>query len=96
MNAFKRGMELLGTKGRDVPLLALRYQKALCSQLGMCGEVLLTALCWYAETEEKLAPSPDDNYAVHNDDVTTMEVIFAARIDTWKPEWWNEINGETE
>ena len=93
MNAFDRGMELLGTKARDVPLTALRYQKALCRRTGMCGEVMLTALCWYAEVEEGLAPSPDDMYAVHRDSVTDA-VIGEASTTDWKPEWWNEINGE--
>lgn len=53
---------------------------------------MLTALCWYAEQEEKLAPS-DDLYDLHLDDATTKAVIKEANSTSWKPDWWDSING---
>ena len=87
-DALARGMELFGTKGRDVPLLAMRYVRALCSRVGECGEVFITAYSWYAEKEEGYTPAEDDNYCVHDGDKMTQDVIAEARTSTWQPHWW--------
>lgn len=87
-DALARGIELVATKGRDLPLLAMRYAQALCSRVGMCGETCITAFSWYAEKEEGCAPAEDDNYRVHEGDKMTQDVIAEARTSTWAPAWW--------
>lgn len=96
MNAFDRGMELLKTKGGDAPLMALRYARALCNQVGKCIEVMLTAFCWYAEKEEGLEPSPDDMYRFPEGDKYALMTMNSARETTWKPEWWDRVQAEKE
>ena len=91
MDASARGMELFQAKGRDVPLVALRYVKALIAQVGGCGEVILTAFCWYAEKEEKCPPSSDEAYRVNDDDSIAAAVIAEARTTSWQPEWWADL-----
>lgn len=81
-DALARGMELFATKGRDVPLLAMRYVRALCSRVGECGEVFITAYSWYAEKEEKCPQAVDDAYRVHDGDkigVITLLVRLTRR-----------------
>lgn len=62
MDAVARGMELLETKGKDLPPLALEAARHLCRQVGGCLEVILTAYANYAEIIEGL-PCNDGNYA---------------------------------
>lgn len=92
MNAFDRGQQLFTTQAKDIPLLAMRYQFVLISKLGMCGEVMLTALCWFAEQEEQLPPSGDDLYDLNKVDPLVLNTIKEANESTWKPEWWDSLN----
>lgn len=59
--AEKRAMELFHMNFGDMPPLALRYAKHLCSQVGMCGETFLTAYAAYAQIVEGL-PVTDSLY----------------------------------
>jgi hypothetical protein len=54
MTAEERGRELMLIKMGDLPPLALEFGKHLCEELGMCGEVLLTAWTVYAQIVEGL------------------------------------------
>ncbi len=70
-----------------LPIMALRYAKDLCNQLGMCGEVFLTAYCIYAELEEHLPKSPDSAYA-YEPNVFYDTMVSNARASTWIPKGW--------
>ena len=62
MNALERGSQLFQTNMGDIPQAAKDYMVFLCKKYGGCGEVMLTALCHYAEVCEKLPKSPDVAY----------------------------------
>jgi hypothetical protein len=53
----KRGMQMMEIPMGQLPPLALEYSKYLCNRYGMCGEVLLTAYCHYAEAVEGTSTS---------------------------------------
>lgn len=59
MTSLERGMEMMLIPMGKLPPLALKYGKLLCSRYGMCGEVLLTAWCHYAEAIEGLSCDDD-------------------------------------
>lgn len=60
MTALERGIELMGKKSKELPPLAHQFAQHLCDKMGLCGEVVLTALTVYAECVEKLeAADPD-------------------------------------
>jgi len=59
--AEERGMEMMYIPMGKLPPLALEFAKQLCKQMGMCGEVLLTAWTVYAQCVEGL-PCDDDLY----------------------------------
>jgi hypothetical protein len=54
MTAEDRGMALMHVPMKDLPPLAMEFAKKLCREVGMCGEVLLTAYCVYAQCVEGL------------------------------------------
>ena len=65
MNAVERGMELMTTKGRDLPLLAREFVPVLAREAGgICMEVVLTAYVVYAQCVDGL-PCDDDLYMAH-------------------------------
>lgn len=62
MKAEERGRQLfMDTKIRDLPPLAMEYATYLCSKVGGCGEVLMTAYTHYAQAVENLV-SEDSLY----------------------------------
>lgn len=52
--AEERGMEMMLIPMNQLPPLALKFGRHLCKQVGMCGEVLLTAWTVYAQCVEGL------------------------------------------
>lgn len=89
MTAFDRGMQLFKSNFAEIPILAIRYARELSNQVGMCGEVMLTAFCMYAEVEEGLPPSPDKAYTFEGHPIyVTMR--DRARASSWKPVWWDD------
>lgn len=59
MSSTQRGTEMMGVPMKDLPVPAIEYARYLCSETGMCGEVMLTAYCYYAEVMEHLAPDDE-------------------------------------
>jgi dCTP deaminase len=53
--AVARAMELMYTKLRDLPPLALQYRDHLCRTLGICMETCITAFAHYAQAVEGLS-----------------------------------------
>lgn len=72
MTAEKRGMEMAMMPMGKLPPLALAYAKDLCSRVGMCGEVLISAWTTYAQLEEKL-PCTDDLYITPPEEVVRFD-----------------------
>jgi len=72
MTAEERGMELLQMKMTDLPPLALEYAKYLCSKVGGCGEVFITAYAHYAQAVESLE-SKDSLYTIDTDGMLWFE-----------------------
>jgi hypothetical protein len=62
VNARDRGTEMLKIPMNELPPLAVSYAKFLCRKYGMCGEIMLTAWCHYAECVEGCKPSNDVAY----------------------------------
>ncbi len=60
-DALDRGLELALTPIRDLPPLAWQYARHLCSKIGGCGEVFITAYAHYAQCVEGL-PCADAAY----------------------------------
>lgn len=57
--AEDRGMEMMLIPMGKLPPLALDFAKHLCAQMGMCGEVLLTAWTVYAQCVDGLSCDND-------------------------------------
>ena len=69
MNAIERGQQLLTTKVRDVPTLAIKFANHLGREAGGgCIEVYLTAFAVYAHCAENL-PCDDELYTARPQDV---------------------------
>jgi hypothetical protein len=64
--ALSRGMELATLPMWQVPFIALHFAKYLCSQVGMCGETMITAYACYAQAVEGL-PCEDELYKIGKD-----------------------------
>jgi hypothetical protein len=62
-NAVERAQELMVVKRKDLPLLAFEFSQHLCSEVGMCMEVLLTAFAAYAQCVEGFECSDEAYYA---------------------------------
>jgi hypothetical protein len=71
MTAEERGMEMLHMPMKDLPPLALAFAKHLCSEVGMCIEVFLTAYTVYAQVVEGLECT-DDLYRARADHETWL------------------------
>ena len=52
--AEERGMEMMGIKMNELPNLAYKFFQHLSSEVGVCGEVYLTAWIVYAQEVEGL------------------------------------------
>ncbi len=65
-NAVDRAVEMMRIKQSELPPLALGFARHLGRQLGMCGEVYITAFAAYAQAIEKL-PCDDDLYTLRAD-----------------------------
>lgn len=64
--AVNRGVEMMKIPMRDLPAEAFIFAGYMCSKYGMCGEVLLTAYCYYAQIVEGLECANDDElYKAH-------------------------------
>ncbi len=61
MDAVERAVEMMHIPQCDLPPIALKFARYLCSKYGMCGEVYVTAYAVYAQLVEKL-PCTDDLY----------------------------------
>lgn len=61
MTNVDRAMELMTIPVSKLPPLALEFAKHLCGQIGMCGEVLITAYAAYAQCVES-CPCDDSVY----------------------------------
>jgi len=66
-SAEERGMAMMTLPMNTLPPLALAFGKKLCSEVGMCGEVLLTAWTVYAQCVEGL-PCTDSLYMAREQD----------------------------
>jgi hypothetical protein len=65
-NAVERAGQMMRVPMKDLPPIALDYAKRLSSQVGFCGEVLLTAWAVYAQIVEGL-PCDDELYTPTQD-----------------------------
>ncbi len=65
--AEERGAEMMMTPMKDLPPLALKFAKKLCQEVGMCGEVLMTAWTVYAQCHEGLTCT-DSLYMARRED----------------------------
>jgi hypothetical protein len=63
-----RAVELMSVPAKDLPPIALAFRNQLCSELGMCMEVCLTAFAVYANLVEGLE-CDDAAYAPRGVDV---------------------------
>jgi len=79
MNALERGQEMMVKPMASLPVPALKYAAHLCSRLGKCMEVLLTAYTAYAQIIEGL-PCDDELYQVKPED----KQEFQEAQDVWK------------
>ncbi len=70
--AEERGMEMMRIPMGQLPPLALEFAKHLCSQVGMCMEILLTAYTVYAQCVEQLECT-DDLYLARPQDKDWFE-----------------------
>jgi len=68
MTAIERGREMMVIPMEKLPPIALEFARKLCSEVGMCGEVFLTAFAVYAQCVEGL-PCDDDLYTARPQDV---------------------------
>ena len=64
--SLERGVEMMSIKIKDLPPPAYAYARQLCSEMGGCMEVFLTAYCAYAEIVEKY-PCKDEDYRARPD-----------------------------
>lgn len=67
---------------RDLPPPALAYARQLCSRLGGCIEVFLTAYAAYAEVVEE-CPCRDKEYAAGPDAFEFFGQPFRRRGERW-------------
>ena len=67
MTAEERGMEMMLIPLGQLPVLARKFAKKLASEVGLCGEVYLTAWTSYAQCIEDLECT-DALYMVHDTD----------------------------
>ena len=67
-DAVERGIQLATIPMKDVPLLAREFLWHLAKNVGMCGEVCITAFAVYAQCVEGL-PCDDSLYAARPDDI---------------------------
>jgi len=72
MNAVERATKMMHTPMKDLPPLAVKFARHLCSKHGMCGEVFITAYAIYAQHVEGL-PCDDDLYKASPQDVEWFE-----------------------
>lgn len=63
-DALDRAMEMMEQPRIGLPPRALAYASHLCRELGMCGEVLITAYAHYAQHVESL-PCADPAYHIN-------------------------------
>ena len=66
MTAEERGTEMMQIPMGQLPYMAVMFSKHLCSQVGGCMEVMLTAYIVYAQCVEKLECT-DDLYKVREE-----------------------------
>lgn len=66
--AVERAAELLNIPIKDLPPLAVQFRNRLCSEMGLCLEVCLTAFAAYAQCVEGL-PCDDEAYKARPQDV---------------------------
>ncbi len=72
MTAEQRGSALLHEPIKSLPPLALEFAKKLCSEIGMCMEVALTAYTIYAQCVEGL-PCTDALYQASPVDIAWFD-----------------------
>ena len=58
-----RAHELFKSRICDLPTLAYEYMNYFCSEVGLCGEAILTAFAYYAQEVEGLKCN-DKNYLI--------------------------------
>lgn len=66
LDAVTRGQEMLMKPMIELPTLAVEFARHLCSKVGGCMEVFLTAYAVYAQIVEKL-PCNDNLYQPDQD-----------------------------
>lgn len=76
ITAEQRGLQMMEIKLKDVPPLALEFCRHLCSELGGCMEVLLTAWTVYAQCVEGLECT-DDLYRARPQDIAWFKERLA-------------------
>jgi len=59
MTALERAQEMMTTPMGQLPIMAVLYARKLLSEVGVCGEVYLTAYAAYAQCVEGLACDDD-------------------------------------
>lgn len=73
MTAEERGMQMATqVPMKDLPPLALEFMRKLGREVGMCGEVMITAYTVYAQCVEKLECT-DSLYQARPQDVAWFE-----------------------
>ena len=70
--AEEMGIAMMQIPMRMLPKLAMEFARQLCSEVGMCGETLLTAYTVYAQCVHNL-PCTDDLYKVRPDHARWFE-----------------------
>lgn len=72
MDALDRANELMQQPMALLPERAMNYCRHLSNIYGFCGEIMITALCAYAQIDEGLSCG-DSLYAVKDDDRAEYE-----------------------
>ena len=72
LTAEQRGLEMMLIPVKDIPPLAQKFARALCQELGMCCETLLTAWTVYAQCAEGLT-CQDPLYLARPKDIAWFE-----------------------
>ena len=55
MDSISRAHKMMELPTADLPEIAIKYIRHLGKRYGLCGEVILTALCHYAQVIEGLS-----------------------------------------
>lgn len=78
MLAEERAIQMMSIIQKDLPPLAFAYARKLCMEVGMCGEVYITAFACYAQCVEGLE-CKDDLYRASPDAVAWFKERGHAR-----------------